>query len=152
MVSNYPSNVEGKIVIAPSDYNVVFVADYSNSAVECVVKDNYIIDIQGDGGDAELMRGHINSYDDPDVFATSHFGWGLNSNETFYNMALYDRKPDVKGVSASEGRVWEGHMLWSIGPNTHVDRYAPCHYSIAQKNCSVYLGGEAVVEQGEVVE
>jgi 2,5-dihydroxypyridine 5,6-dioxygenase len=151
MVSNYPSNVEGTIVIAPSDYNVVPFADYVDSAIECVVEDNYIVEINGEGGDAELMRGHLESYDDPDVWATSHFGWGLNPNGTFYNMALHDRKPDESGVSASEGRVWEGNMLWSTGPNVHDDRYAPCHYDIAQKNCSVYLDGEPVVEEGEVV-
>ncbi|MCY4730647.1 hypothetical protein KY092_08760 [Natronomonas gomsonensis] len=151
MVSNYPSNVDGTIVIAPSDYNVVPFAEYVDSAIECVVEDNYIVEINGEGGDAELMRGHLESYDDPDVWATSHFGWGLNPNGTFYNMALHDRKPDEAGVSASEGRVWEGNMLWSTGPNTHEDRYAPCHYDIAQKNCSVYLDGDPVVEEGEVV-
>jgi len=151
MVSNYPTNVEGKIVIAPGDYNVVPFADYVSSPIECIVEDNYIVEINGEGGDAELMRGHMESYDDPDVFATSHFGWGLNPNGEFYNMAIHDRKPDETGVSASEGRVWSGNLLWSTGPNTHVDRYAPCHYDIAQKNCSIYLDGEAVVKKGDVV-
>lgn len=151
MVSNYPSNVNGTIVIGPSDYNVVPFADYVDSAIECVVEDNYIVDINGEGGDAELMRGHLESYDDPDVWATSHFGWGLNPNGTFYNMALHDRKPDETGVSASEGRVWEGNMLWSTGPNVHEDRYAPCHYDIAQKNCTVSLDGRTIVEEGEIV-
>ncbi|MFB6222958.1 MAG: hypothetical protein ABEH86_04705 [Haloarcula sp.] len=62
------------------------------------------------------MRGHMESYDDEDVFATSHFGWGLNPNGEFYNMALHDRKPDETGVSASGGRVWSGNMLWSTRP------------------------------------
>lgn len=151
MVSNYPTNVNGTVVIAAGDYNVVPFNDYYGAAVECVVEDSFIVEINGEGGDAELMRGHMGSYDDPDVYATSHFGWGLNKNGDFYNMAIEDRKPDEAGVSASEGRVWEGNMLWSTGPNTHQERYTPCHYDIALKNCSVYLDGEPVVEAGEVV-
>ncbi|WP_231587870.1 hypothetical protein [Halostagnicola sp. A56] len=152
MVSNYPTNVNGTIVIAAGDYNVVPFNDYIDSSIECVVEDGFIEEIKGDGGDAELMRGHMESYDDRDVFATSHFGWGLNENGTFYNMAIKGRKPDEAGVSASEGRVWEGNMLWSTGPNTHQDRYTNCHYDIAQKNCSVYLDGEPVVVEGDLVE
>lgn len=151
MVSNYPTNVNGTIVIAPGDYNVVPFNDYVGSAIECVVEDSHIVEINGEGGDAEIMRGHMESYNDPDVYATSHFGWGLNENGKFYNMAIHDRKPDETGVSASEGRVWEGNMLWSTGPNTHQERYTNCHYDIAQKNCSVYLDGEPVVEHGELV-
>lgn len=151
MVSNYPSDVNGTVVVAPGDFNVVPFNDYVNSPIECVVEDGNIIEINGDGGDAELMRGHMKSYDDPDVFATSHFGWGLNENTDFYNMAIHDRKPDEMGVSASEGRVWSGNMLWSTGPNVHEDRYAPCHYDIAQKDCSVYLDGEPVVVEGDLV-
>ena len=151
MVSNYPDDVNGKVVIAAGDYNVVPFSDYVDNEVECVIEDGFITEINGEGGDAELMRGHMASYDDRDVYATSHFGWGLNPNGTFYDMAIHDRKPDQTGVSASEGRVWEGNMLWSTGPNTHDDRYTNCHYDIALKNCSVYLDGEAVVEAGEVV-
>ncbi|WP_338727470.1 hypothetical protein [Haladaptatus sp. DJG-WS-42] len=151
MVSNYPTEVNGTVVIAPGDYNVVPFSDYIQSEVECVIEDSMIVKINGDGGDAELMRGHMASYDDADVYATSHFGWGLNPNGTFYDMAIHDRKPDVTGVSANEGRVWEGNMLWSTGPNVHDKRYTNCHYDIALKNCSVYLDGDAVVEKGEVV-
>ncbi|AUV84203.1 hypothetical protein C2R22_21800 (plasmid) [Salinigranum rubrum] len=152
MVSNYPTNVNGTIVIGPGDYNVVPFADYYDAPVECVVEDSYIVEINGEGGDAELMRGHMGSYDDRDVFATSHFGWGLNKNGRFYNMAIHDRKPDETGVSASEGRVWSGNMLWSTGPNTHQERYTPCHYDIAQKGCTVTLDGETVVEDGDLVD
>jgi 2,5-dihydroxypyridine 5,6-dioxygenase len=42
-------------------------------------------------------------------------------------------------------------MLWSTGPSTHDERYTSCHYDIALKNCSVYLDGEPVVEEGELV-
>lgn len=152
MVSNYPTNVNGTVVIAPGDYNVVPFHDYYDAAVECVVEDGFITEINGESGDAELMRGHMESYNDRDVFATSHFGWGLNPNGEFYNMAIHDRKPDETGVSASEGRVWEGNMLWSTGPNTHQERYTDCHYDIAQKGCTVQLDGETVVEDGQLVE
>ena len=152
MVSNYPLNANGKVVIAPGDYNVTPFAMYHTSKVEFIIRDNYIIEINGDGFDAKLIRDHMASYNDKNAYAVSHVGWGLNRKAKWFNMATYDRAPDERGVSGDEGRVFWGNFLFSTGPNYHKGRFTKCHYDIALGNCTIYLDGELVVDKGRVLE
>lgn len=151
MVSNYPSDANGVVVIQPGDYNVTPFANYHISRVELEIKDNYIVEIRGDGFDARLIRDHMASYNEKDAYAVSHVGWGLNKNALWTNMATYDRSPDTRGVSGDEGRVFWGNFLFSTGPNHHVGRFTQCHYDIAMRDCTIYLDDKLVVEKGKVL-
>jgi 2,5-dihydroxypyridine 5,6-dioxygenase len=152
MVSNYPRNSNGTVVIAPGDYNVTPFAMYHQSKIELVIKDNYVVEINGDGFDAKLMREHLASYNDKNAYAVSHVGWGLNKKATWYNMATYDRAPDERGVSGDEGRVFWGNFLFSTGPNYHIGRFTKSHYDIALTEHSIYLDGQIVVDKGRVLD
>lgn len=151
MVHNYPTEVNGTVVMVPGDFCVVPFQRFYASRVECVIEDGYITKILGDGLDARLMREHMASFEDPDVYAASHFGWAFNEKAKLHNKAIHDRNPDVVGVSADEGRFWSGNVLWSTGPNWYLDRFTPCHYDITIGDCTVSLDGEVVVRDGEVV-
>jgi 2,5-dihydroxypyridine 5,6-dioxygenase len=151
MVSNYPLDTNGVLVIDPGDYNVTPFANYHISKVELVIKDNYVVEINGNGFDANLIRAHMASYHEKNAYAISHVGWGLNKNALWSNIATYDRSPDTKGVSGDEGRVFWGNFLFSTGPNHHVGRFTQCHYDIGMRNCTIEMDGKTVVENGNVL-
>lgn len=151
MVSNYPVDSYGKIVINVGDYNVTPFAMYHTSKIELVIENNMVKEILGEGFDAKLMREHLASYKDPNAYYVSHVGWGLNKKAMWANMATYDRAPDERGVSGDEGRVFWGNFLFSTGPNYHIGRFTSAHYDIALKDCDIYLDGELIVKKGRVV-
>ncbi len=151
MVSNYPVEVNGKVVMGGGDYVVVPFADYIRSQISLTIKNGYITEIAGDGGDAFIIRDHLESYHDKEAYAISHLGWGLNKKARWGSMMTYDRKPDETGFSANEGRVVWGNFLFSTGPNHHAGRWSPAHYDIGVKDTTISLDGEPTVERGRVV-
>jgi 2,5-dihydroxypyridine 5,6-dioxygenase len=121
---------------------------YVRSPIRLTVTDGYITAIDG-GFDADYLADMLRAYDDPEVFAISHLGWGL-SRDGFWNaLGLYDRA-DTEG---QDGRAFYGNFLFSTGPNNLAggQRATPCHIDIPMRRCTVELDGEAVVVAGEVV-
>jgi|ECHhosMinimDraft_1075155.scaffolds.fasta_scaffold01783_3 2,5-dihydroxypyridine 5,6-dioxygenase len=151
MVSNYPVDSHGKVVFDVGDYNVTPFAMYHTSRVELIVEKNYVVEVRGEGFDARLIREHLAIYNDKNVYAISHVGWGLHKRAKWPNMATYDRSPDNKGVSGDEGRVFWGNFLFSTGPNHHIGRFTKNHYDVAMRGCSVYLDDQLVVDRGRVL-
>ncbi len=66
---------QGKIVIDVGDIIYPF-KSYAQSRITLDVKDGFITKISG-GFDAEFLESYMNTFNDPDVFAISHIGWGL---------------------------------------------------------------------------
>ena len=92
------------------DQNLTF-KRYLEQPVHLTLKDDYVIDIRGDGLDAELMREAMAVWQDKDAYATSHVGWGMNDAAKWVSMAHYDRS-DHNGT---EQRVFAGNFLFSTG-------------------------------------
>ena len=112
------------------------------------MKDGYVTKISG-GFDAEHLDSYMRTFRDPEVFAISHIGWGLQPRAQWSAMGVYDKHETV-GI---DGRAFYGGFLFSTGPNTEAggSRNTPCHMDIPLRRCSVLLDGEAMVKNGQVV-
>lgn len=122
---------------------------YLQSPITLTVEDGFIREISG-GFDADYMRAFMEKYQDPDVYAISHIGWGLSHNGQWEAMGMYD-KGQTEG---QDGRAFAGNFLFSTGPNTvgGGTRSTPCHLDVPMRFCSVYLDDQPVVLEGRVVQ
>jgi len=112
-------------------------------------ENGYAVKIEG-GVDAELLRDYMESFNDPEGYAISHIGWGLQPRCHWSTMGLYDREQSI----AMDARAYEGNFLFSLGPNNEAggNRTTACHIDIPLRNCTVQLDGQDVVRKGKVIE
>lgn len=122
---------------------------YVADRVELTVENGYATRIEG-GLDAELLNDYMASFKDPEAYAISHIGWGLQPRARWSTLGLYDREASI-GMDA---RAYEGNFLFSLGPNNEAggSRTTACHIDIPLRNCTVRLDGEDVVRQGKVLD
>ena len=137
----------GTVVLAPGDIILPF-NRYVASPITLTIRDGYIRDIRG-GFDADYLREYVASFDDPEGYAVSHLGWGLQPRARWTALELYDKSQSI-GMDA---RAFSGNFMFSTGPNTEGGgtRTTPCHLDIPMRNCSVSLDGEPVVRVGKLV-
>lgn len=122
---------------------------YVTAPIVLTVKNGYAVKIEG-GVDAELLNEYMESFGDPEGYAISHIGWGLQPRARRVTLGLYDREATI-GMDA---RAYEGNFLFSLGPNNEVGgkRTTACHIDIPLRHCTVRLDGEDIVHQGKVLE
>ena len=111
--------VNGTLVLAPGDVNLTF-KEYVRTPIRCTVVDDYITAIDGEGLDRELFASYLAAWDEPEAYAVSHVGWGLNHHCRWDVLPLYD-KGDINGT---ELRAFAGNFLYSAGANEVAGRYA----------------------------
>lgn len=140
-------SANGKIVIDAGDILLPF-KTYVQSPIALDVKDGYITSISG-GLDAEHLRTYMTLFRDPEAFAISHLGWGLQPRASWSAQLLYDRSETI-GMDA---RSFYGNFLFSTGPNTEAGghRNTACHMDIPLRGCTILLDGEPMVREGSVV-
>ena len=136
-------SVNGTVVLAPGDLNLTF-KQYVRDRVALTVVDDHITDISGDGVDAQLFRSYLGAFDEPEAYAVSHVGWGMNSGARWDALALWD-KGDVNGT---EQRAFAGNFLYSTGANEVAGRFCRGHFDLPMRRCTVALDGEPVVSDG----
>ncbi len=138
----------GRIVIDTGDI-LLPQKSYLNSPIVLIVENGYVTSIEG-GLDADLLRDYMENFDDPEAYAISHIGWGLQKRARWSTLSLYDREATL-GMDA---RAFDGNFLFSLGPNNEGggNRTTTCHIDIPMRSCTVRLDGETVVERGQVQE
>lgn len=138
----------GRIVIDVGDI-LLPQKSYSTSRIELTVENGYATKIEG-GIDAALLRDYMASFNDPEGYAISHIGWGLQPRCHWSTLSLYDKEQTI-GMDA---RAFEGNFLFSLGPNNEAggSRTTACHIDIPLRNCTVRLDGEEVVRNGKVLD
>ncbi|MXW61495.1 MAG: peptidase M29 [Acidimicrobiaceae bacterium] len=139
-------SVDGTVVLAPGDVNLTF-KQYLRDTVELTVHDDYVTEIKGSGVDVELFRSYLSSFGEPEAYAVSHVGWGMNDAARWDAMAMWD-KADFNGT---ELRAFAGNFLYSTGANETAERFCRGHFDLPMRSCTVTLDGEAVVVDGELV-
>ena len=138
-------SVEGRVVLAPGDVNLTF-KQYLRDSIELTVHEDYVTEIEGSGVDAELFRSYLSSFGEPEAYAASHVGWGMNDAARWDAMAMWD-KADFNGT---ELRAFAGNFLYSTGANEVAGRFCRGHFDLPMRACTVTLDGEAVVVNGEL--
>lgn len=141
------NTTNGTVVLDVGDINLTF-KRYVESQVVLTVEHDRVTSIEGSGLDAQLMRTYYAGWNDPDAYAVSHVGWGLNPGARWDSLAMYD-KADINGT---EMRAIAGSFLFSTGANEFAERYTSCHFDLPMRNCDITLDGTNVVEAGHVVE
>jgi 2,5-dihydroxypyridine 5,6-dioxygenase len=122
---------------------------YVADPVTLTIENGYATRIEG-ALDADLLRDYMEAFDDPEGYAMSHIGWGLQDRARWSTLSLYDREQTV-GMDA---RAFAGNFLFSLGPNTEVggSRNTACHIDVPLRRCTVMLDGDPVVADGALVE
>jgi len=135
---------EGTLVIDSGDI-LLPAKRYAADPISLTVRGGYVVAIDG-GLEAELFREYMESFEDPEGYAMSHIGWGLQPRARWATLSLYDREQTI-GMDA---RAYAGNFLFSLGPNGEVGgtRHTPCHIDVPLRGCTVSLDGEPVVVNG----
>jgi 2,5-dihydroxypyridine 5,6-dioxygenase len=141
-------SAHGTVVLDRGDI-LLPMKSYVTEPIALTIADGFVTAIQG-GLDADLLKDYIVSFDDPDAYAVSHLGWGLQRRARWSTLGLYDREARI-GMDA---RAFDGNFLFSLGPNIEAggSRLTPCHIDIPMRNCTVSLDGNVVVREGKVVQ
>ena len=137
--------VNGTLVLAPGDINLTF-KEYIREPVTLRIIDDYIVSIHGDGHDAALMESYLASFEEPEAYAVSHVGWGMNPGARWEALAMWD-KADLNGT---ELRAFAGNVVYSTGANETAGRFCRGHFDLPMRNCTVTLDGEEVVTEGRL--
>ncbi len=137
--------VNGTLVLDAGDVNLTF-KRYLETPVRMRVEDDYIIDISGDGLDAELTLSYLEAWDDRDAYAVSHVGWGMNPAARWDALTMYDRSQ----LNGTELRAFAGNFLYSTGANETAGRHTLGHFDLPMRNCTITLDGTIVVNRGRL--
>lgn len=147
-------SVNGTLVLRPGDVNLTF-KDYVRTPILCTISDDHITSIGAgnDGGtslDAELFSSYLASWGEPEAYAVSHVGWGLNPHARWDVLPLGD-KSDTNGT---ELRAFAGNVLFSTGANEVAGRFCRGHFDLPMRGCTVDLlvdgGPVRVVDEGRL--
>ena len=139
-------SVNGTLVLDRGDVNLTF-KTYLQSPVRLVIENDHAVRVEGEGVDAEMMRGYFAAWGEAAAYAVSHVGWGLNRRARWDAMAFYD-KADFNGT---ELRAFAGNFLYSTGANEVAGRHTLGHFDLPLRGCTVALDGSVVVDQGRLV-
>ncbi len=139
---------QGTIVLSKGDI-LLPMKSYVGEDITLTVKNGFVTEING-GVEAEMFSEYMESFADPEAYAISHIGWGLQKRAYWSTLGLYDREATI-GMDA---RAVSGNFLFSLGPNNEAggSRTTPCHIDVPMRKCDVYLDDLQVVANGKAVE
>ena len=138
-------SVHGTLVMNVGDVNLTF-KRYLETPVTLRIENDYVVAIEGQGLDAELMRSYMAAWGDREAYAVSHLGWGMNPNARWDALQMFD-KNDVNGT---ELRAFAGNFLYSTGANENAGRHTLGHFDLPMRHCTVMLDDVKVVDQGRL--
>ncbi len=137
--------VNGTVVLAPGDINLTF-NEYLRDTITLTIENDYVTTIAGDGHDAELMRSYLAAFDEPEAYAISHIGWGMNPAARWESLAMWDKS----ALNGTELRAFAGNVVFSTGANEVAGRFCRGHFDLPMRNCTVAVDGEIVVDAGRL--
>ena len=138
-------SVNGWLVLAEGDVNLTF-KRYLEKPIELIIENDFVTRSNGTGLDADLMRSYFAAWGNPEAYAVSHVGWGMNPKARWDSMAFYD-KNDFNGT---ELRAFAGSFLYSTGAKEVAKRHTLGHFDLPLKGCTVSLDGKTVVDAGQL--
>ncbi|MBI3436848.1 MAG: peptidase M29 [Proteobacteria bacterium] len=145
IVVSFPraATINGVLVLDKGDINLTF-KRYIESPVRLTLAADYVVDIDGAGADAEMMRAYLAAWGDRNAYATSHIGFGLNHKARYEALSMYDRR-DTNGT---ELRAVAGNFLFSTGANEFAGRYTAGHFDIPVMRTTISIDGVTAVRDG----
>ncbi|WP_423460161.1 leucyl aminopeptidase [Ottowia sp. VDI28] len=141
--------VEGRVVLQPGDILCAF-KQYVQSPVTLEVRKGMVVEIIGEGMDAQLIRSYIDSFNDPRAYAISHIGWGLNEKARWYQFSVTRQLPLEHVMNALS---FYGNVLFSLGPNLELGgtNDTACHLDLPMRRCNLWLDDMQILREGDVI-
>src|SRR5262249_33589797 len=121
---------------------------YLEAPVRPTLERDYVTRVEGDGGDAELMRRYLAAWGDREAYAVSHVGFGMNPNARYEALTMYDQR-DTNGT---EIRAVAGNFLFSTGANEFAGRYTAGHFDIPVMRTTITVDSTVVVKDGALTD
>lgn len=148
-VACFPNDrtAEGTIVLQPGDALIPW-QRYVQDRVTIEVEKGFITRVSGDGADARILNDYFDAWNDSEVWALSHMGWGLLPRARWSAFDVYD----PRSLYGQELRSVAGNFMWSTGSNRFADRETPAHLDVPMGACTVEIDGVAVVRDGALVQ
>lgn len=150
-------SAEGVLVLEPGDIVKDRWPHVLDEEIRLTFEGGYVTEIEG-GKRARGFQQLLDSYDDPEAYGTSHFGWGTH------------KKTHLKTGSEDEIGHYHhnkaGSLLFALGMNFghglggeqmgysglgQTQRRAPNHTHFAMFNANCFVEGQQVVEEGELL-
>jgi 2,5-dihydroxypyridine 5,6-dioxygenase len=88
---------------------------------------DYVTRIEGEGADAEMMRGYLAAWGDKEAYAVSHVGFRFEQKGALRGVGDV-RSPRYRTVPSCAR--WPGNFLFSTGANEFAGRYTGGHFDI----------------------
>jgi len=139
------NTVNGTVVLATGDINLTF-NEYLREPIILTLENDFVVNIEGDHHDAELMRSYLEAFDEPEAYAISHIGWGMNPAARWESLAMWDKS----ALNGTELRAFAGNVVFSTGANEIAGRFCRGHFDLPMRNCTVALDGNVVVDAGKL--
>lgn len=138
-------SAQGTIVLDKGDF-LWPLNRYVQTPVKLTVKDGYIRQIEGED-DARLLREQMASFKDPEGYAMSHIGWGMDPRADWFAL---EKQPLSVGT---DPRSLAGNVQFSTGPNTEAggSRHTIAHFDMPARGCTLMLDERVVIRDGQVV-
>jgi len=139
-------STNGRVVLNKGDF-VWPLNRYVETAITLTVRDGYIRTIEGKN-DARFLKDQMESFRDPEAYAVSHIGWGVDSRAQWESVKV---QPLSIGT---DPRSYSGNVQFSTGPNTEAggNRHTIAHFDMPMLGCTLTLDGEAVVRDGTTLD
>lgn len=153
MVETAPieGSVEGTMVLNTGD-QMFYLARYVDRPVTVTFKEGRVVDIQGDGVDAFLMRKHLESFNDENAWMAGHLSWGTEKRTLWAAQALEFPEP---GTSPGDAESYYGNIQIEIGSNDDImfqgKNRTRAHLGHCMLNSSLYLDDQQIIDHGEFV-
>jgi 2,5-dihydroxypyridine 5,6-dioxygenase len=135
----------GRVVLNKDDF-IWPLNKYVAESITLEIKDGYIRSIVG-GTDATMLREQMESFKDPEAYAVSHIGWGVDPR------AKWDALLSQPESVGTDPRSYAGNVQFSTGPNLEAGgkRHTLAHFDMPMLGCTLMLDGKPVVHKGELV-
>ena len=148
-VATWPTEKTSKgIVVLDRGTTILPFKEYVHTPIRLTIEKGYIRDIEGEF-DAQYLRDYMAKFEDPEGYAVSHLGWGLQKKAHWTALGMYDKRQ----TNAMEARSFYGNFLFSTGPNLEGGgtRNTPCHLDIPMRGCSLILDGQPILDRQQIV-
>jgi 2,5-dihydroxypyridine 5,6-dioxygenase len=141
---------EGVLVINTGDI-LLNLGRYVDRSITCLLREGRIVEIQGDGVDAFLLREWFAQWKDPRAYVVSHIGWGCHDKASWLRMTAH--WAERGGLMDAES--YGGDVQIAFGNNlAYTLRGANdtrAHIDIDCRDCSFYVDDALVVDRGVLV-
>jgi 2,5-dihydroxypyridine 5,6-dioxygenase len=143
-------SAEGTFVINVGDI-LLPLGRYVGDPITCIVREGRIVEIQGKGVDAFLLRDWFASWKDPNAYTVSHIGWGFMPTALWTRMT--HKWEETGGVMDAES--FYGDVQIAFGNNLAFTLQGKndsrAHIDIDCRDSSFWLDDRLIVENGSIV-